>query len=108
MTEDLMRDLYAPIVTTAADRAAARGHRDSDDTGAAVIREAKADLRTRYRLTETQAQYVVDHAVPSIWERWEETVTREARAYIETLPEPLRPGGAVRMWDALVDARGGR
>ncbi len=104
MTEDLMRDLYAPIVAMAAVRETA----GPEDVGTAVIREAKADLRTRYRLTDSQAQYVVDRAVPSIWERWEETVTREARAYIETLPEPLGPVGAVRFWDSLVAARGGR
>jgi hypothetical protein len=104
MTEDLIRDLYAPIAATAA----VRENAGPEDAGADVIREARASIRARYRLTETQAQYVVDRAVPSIWERWEETVTREARAYIETLPEPLGPGGAVRFWDSLVAARGGR
>jgi hypothetical protein len=102
--EDFLTELFAPVSRTAPVRETA----GPEDAGAAVIREAKADLRTRYRLTETQAQYVVDRAVPSIWERWEETVTREARAYIETLPEPLGPVGAVRFWDSLVDARGGR
>jgi len=104
MIEDLMRDLYAPIAASAAVRETAA----PEDAGAAVIREAKADLRTRYRLTETQAQYVVDRAVPSIWESWEDAVTREAREYVETLPEPLGPVGPVRFWDSLVAARGGR
>jgi hypothetical protein len=104
MTEDLMRDLYAPIVASAAVRETAA----PEDEGSAVIREAKADLRTRYRLTETQAQYVVDRAVPSIGESWKNAVTREASDYIETLPAPEGPEGALRMFDQLVEARGGR
>ncbi len=109
--EDFLTELIAPIAKTATVRESAAG---SEDAGAAVVREAKADLRTRYRLNDTQAQYVLDRAITAFvddsfgCDTLEDAVTREANAYTETLPEPLGREGSVRFFDALVEARNGR
>lgn len=110
MTEDFMRDLLAPIAATSAVRETA----GPEDEGTAAVREAKANLRTRYRLSDTQAEFVLDRAINAFvddsygCDTLEDAVTREANAYIETLPEPLGREGSIRFFDALAQARGGR
>jgi len=111
MTEDLMRDLYAPIVASAAVRETAA----PEDEGSAVIREARASIRARHRrLTDAQATYVVDRSItmfaedPYSDESFEAVVTRESDAFVDTLPPPVGREGSVRFFDALIEARGGR
>jgi len=109
-----LRDLLAPIAATAAVREAAVGA-DSEDEGAAIIREARASLIKRHpRLNGTMADYVLNRAVnqfmedPYTDETFEAVVTRESDAYAETLPAPLGREGAIQFFDALIEARGGR
>lgn len=111
--QDFMTELLAPITRTAAVRETATGR--DDDTGAAIIREARASLIKRHpRLNGTMADYVIDRAVtvfaddPDNAEGFEAVVTREADAYVETLPPVLGRAGAIQFFDALIDARGGR
>jgi len=109
--QDFLTELLAPVSKTAPVRESATG---AEGAGAAVVREAKADLRTRYRLNDTQAEFVIDRAVaafvndPYSDESFEAVVTREADAYADTLPEPLGREGSVRFFDALIEARGGQ
>jgi len=111
---DFLRDLLAPIAATAAVREAAVGA-DSEDEGAAIIREARASLIKRHpRLNGTKADYVLNRAVnqfmedPYTDETFEAVATRESDAYVETLPPPLGREGAIQFFDALIEARGGR
>lgn len=111
-SEEFLRDLLAPIAHTAAVRETATG---PDDEGSAILREARAAIITRHpRLNARAADFVIDRAVaafvvdPCTDETFEAVVTREADAYVETLPPPLGPVGAIRFFDALIEARGGR
>jgi hypothetical protein len=111
---DFLRDLLAPIAATAAVREAAVGA-DSEDEGAAIIREAHSSLIKRHpRLNGTMADFVIDRAVaafvedPYTDETFEAVVTRESDAYAETLPPPLGREGSIQFFDALIEARGGR
>jgi len=111
-SEEFLRDLLAPIAATAAVRETATG---PDDEGAAIVREARTAIIKRHpRLNGTMADYVLNRAVnqfmedPYTDETFEAVVTRESDAYVETLPPPLGPVGAIRFFDALTEARGGR
>ncbi len=111
MTEDLMRDLYAPLV----EQAAVRESAGPEDEGSALIREARTSIRARHRrLTDAQATYVVDRSItmlaedPYSDESFEAVVTRESDAYVDTLPAPLGREGSVKFFDALIQERDGR
>lgn len=110
--EDFLTELLAPLSKTSFVRASADG---SADVGVAAIREARSAIRARHRrLTDAQIEFVLDRAInefaldPYLDESLEAVVTRKADAYVETLPAPLGRAGAVRFWDALVEARGGQ
>ena len=111
-TQDFLTELLAPIAATAAVRESDVG---PDDEGSAIIREARASILKRHRrLNGTMASYLVDRTVNAFVEdrygdeSFEEALTREADAFVETLPPPLGREGAIKAFDALIEARGGR
>ncbi len=110
---DILRDLYAPLAQATARAAAVREAAASETPWEAIVRETRARLRASYpQLTQGGASLITTRAdetwYPDGSETWEEAVTREAYAYVDTLPEPLGREGSIQFFDALIEARGGR
>ncbi len=112
-SEEFLRELYAPHAQAAARAAAVRETAASDGPWDALVRETCAGLRAYYpQLTQGGASLITTRAKetwdPDSLVTWEETVTREAYAYVDTLPPPLGREGSIQFFDALIEARGGR
>ncbi len=110
---DFLRELYAPLAQATARAAAVREAAVSEGPWEALVRETCAGLRAYYpQLTPGAAALITARAeetwYPDSSETWEEVVTREAYAYVETLPAPLGREGSIQFFDALIEARGGR
>jgi len=110
---DILRDLYAPLAQAAARAAAVRETAASDGPWDALVRETCAGLRAYYPQLTPGAASLITTRAKETWDpdslvTWEETVTREAYAYVDTLPPPLGREGSIQFFDALIEARGGR